>query len=674
MSSAFKLGLPTDIPWERMCVSENMLDDKICDRKAPPKWHSSIAVYKYVPAEEFQQYPNYDVTYLKVSVTITGYQPRDSEIEGQIDWDDLTTETIDELEELLNEYHPCTGAILQVAVAPKDRDIKDPERFPFIMDCEPKKREMYEMATDTKERMSRSLENLNITKSALSSQSTEILDIDMGGSFAAGGEGSYAGTGGGFNISTSTQGQWGSKQIGVNESGVVRATDNSQERRETQSFTTQISQLYHLLDSYHLGTNRIVFFMQPRPHVLEEPSGFVRGPRPIEGVQEFFVIVAKPKEQEDFCVSVRVDTAHLAERDIMDYAYRKDSLDLSVSVAPPAKDDPQAVFDGNEYIDVTGPFGGIKIGERRYKCYRKRVEQVENYIPPYSDYKIDIADSGGYQVTAQAASHGSRSVEVQPDGESLTARVWATSRKCYDDGGTPCLTCPDTRSVRSANSSLALIVNLKSKEPIRKVGTETVLLVTTRGLCCCPEGPKILGPGVIKAVPLPAVVGRKGSQFGLDLNFAERLMTTVDTTKSSEETNSHLRVQESNALTNLIRTELTAAVAPGAIQRKPPIPYIKTDFFLQKLEARLRPYEKIRHQGEQPIGHLFEQAISCNKVKEQQIEDYFHQPVSELKSRDVVRLSVDELAQVTGLDYTEAATIRLRALGIPVGEQPDTVY
>src|SRR6516225_6724360 len=55
-------------------------------------------------------------------------------------------------------------------------------------------------------------------------------------------------------------------------------------------------QLRHLLDSYHLGTNRVVFFIQPRPNVLQQPSGIVGdSPRPIEGIQEFFLIVNQPK-------------------------------------------------------------------------------------------------------------------------------------------------------------------------------------------------------------------------------------------------------------------------------------------------------------------------------------------------------------------------------------------
>jgi hypothetical protein len=189
MTTSNLMSLPIDIPWERICVSKNMIDPDICDREAPPKWQSSIAVFKYVPEAEFQQDPKYDIIYLKVSVTITGYQPRDKEIEGKIDWNELTTETKKEVESLLNEYHPCTGAIVQVAVAPFHSNPiteavlrQKTENYPYFIDFEPKKRELFEMSTQTNEKMSRSLQTLNVGKSAKSNQSLEVLDIDMGSS------------------------------------------------------------------------------------------------------------------------------------------------------------------------------------------------------------------------------------------------------------------------------------------------------------------------------------------------------------------------------------------------------------------------------------------------------------------------------------------------------------
>jgi hypothetical protein len=693
-TTAFRLGLPTDIPWERICVSKDMMDRTICDAVSPPKFHSSIAVFKYTPPDDFQQYPNYQISYLKVAVTVTGFQPRDAEVEGQIDWNGLSTELLDNIEALLNEYHPCTGAIVQVSVAPKDSSITDVEKYPFFIDFEPKKRELFEMATDTSERLSRSLDTLNVAKSAQTTQSLEVLDIDMGGSFGA--QASYLGTGGGFT--SSSQGQWGTKQIGSNQSGVLRTTDNSQEKREGQSFTTQISQLYHQLNSYHVGTNRAMFFVEPRPHVLEVPSGFVRGPRQVEGIQEFFLVVAKPKAQADFCVSVRLDTAHLAEVDIMDYAYRKDSIDLSVSASPPERNDPQAVRDGNANMTVEAPITGTDIGTRRYACFRKRVEDVNNYVSPWSDYKIDVADGGGYRITANNASYGAYSVDVTSDGESLSAKVWADSRKCFDDGGTVCFNCPDTRGARSANSSLSLVINLISREPIRKIGTDQVLLITTRGLCCCERS---LAPpiGVVAALPLRPVLDRVGPRFGIDSGILERLTVrprpldiaettpavtalvrplggldvNLDTQLSplrlaptatpapTPEAPRGLTPQQANAFSLLVRDTLTVTVAPSTEVIREPVPFIQHDFFIRRLETRLRSFEKVRQQGSKVVGQFL--AVSPDRAK---VEAFFGKSLDQTLSRDVVGISVPELARVMQVQPRVAASTLLQSLGVPL--------
>ena len=209
------------------------------------------------------------------------------------------------------------------------------------MDFEPKKRELYEMATDTRERQSRSTESLQITKSAGSTQSQEILDVDMGGSTSVGAQGSYAGTGGGFNVSSSNQGQWGTKSVNTQQSQTDRTREVGQELRESFAYSTQLSQMYHLLDSYHLGTNRAVFFIQPRPHVLEEPTGFVRGPRKVEGIQDFFLVVARPKDTPEYCVSVRLDTSHLVQSDLLEYETKVDVTELASAYAPIPTDEDQ---------------------------------------------------------------------------------------------------------------------------------------------------------------------------------------------------------------------------------------------------------------------------------------------------------------------------------------------
>ena len=120
--SDFRLNLPTDIPWERVCVTLDMIEPNECPVRMPAKWQSSLAVFKYVPEDEFQIYPKYRITYLKVTATICGYQPMDKEVQGKVDFG-FSAQNVPGFEELLNSYLPCHGAILQVVVTPKNNTI-----------------------------------------------------------------------------------------------------------------------------------------------------------------------------------------------------------------------------------------------------------------------------------------------------------------------------------------------------------------------------------------------------------------------------------------------------------------------------------------------------------------------------------------------------------------------
>jgi len=68
MACSFKLSLPTDIPWERICVSEDMIDPVVCDKHLPAKWQTSLAVFKYRPDDEFQMFPEYNITYSRLNI------------------------------------------------------------------------------------------------------------------------------------------------------------------------------------------------------------------------------------------------------------------------------------------------------------------------------------------------------------------------------------------------------------------------------------------------------------------------------------------------------------------------------------------------------------------------------------------------------------------------------
>jgi hypothetical protein len=461
--SVTSLSLPVDIPWERWCVSEDMMDRNACDSDRPAKWNSSIVVFRYVPTEEYQTYPGRRLTYLKVVCTITGYQAKADEVQGILD--DLSgltvTDLSDEIEKATASIMPCSEALLQVTVAPPERSGIPLDRYPYFMDFQPKKREMIEMATDTNEFMSRSLENLNIGKSSGSTQSQEVLDVDKGTSVSGSAEGSYAGTGGGGSFSYSRSGEWGTKQMGGNQSGLTRTTDETHERRETVSHSTQITQMWHLLDSYHLGTNRALFFVQPRPHVLQAPSGFVgNSPRAIEGIQEFFLVVNQPVDTPEFCVGVRLDTGHLVETPVVAYDYRSETLPPTSFANPtPLVEDTDLVDDGTRFVQLRNdcvfelPLVGCVArytASAKYNCKRRtRSSQPSVYTPPSfnnEEYMLDVANTEnnpnntgdgtlfGYAVIPAGTSiTGSASYVVAPapDGSALTISITGTSRACF---------------------------------------------------------------------------------------------------------------------------------------------------------------------------------------------------------------------------------------------------
>jgi len=676
--SNFKLSLPTDIPWERICVTEDMIDPRICDARFPGKWQTSLAVFKYAPEEENQIYPKYRITYLKVTATLTGYQPLDQEVQGSIDWNGVDVSTIPGLTELLNSYNPCHGAILQVLVGPKagtrGMELAD---YPFFMDFEPKKRELYELATDTKEKQSRSIESLNVTKSSGTTQSTEILDVDMGGG-GFGAQASYAGTGGGFTY-TAPNGQWGTKQLNAQEGMASRSTDVGQEKRETFSYSTQISQMYHLLDSYHLGTNRAVFFVQPRPHTLEEPSGFVRGPRPVEGIQEFFLVVAQPKDQDDFCVALRLDTSHLTTTPVMDYDRKSESTSIASANAPVAS---KHDIPAERIVGARACF--IDCWDVHYQCYRTQVQDSVTYDAP-AGYRIE-----SYNDLINEATHGSTSVVVTPNGETLNINAEAGGHICYE-GSEVCVDCPDTIQAWAGHARRQVQVNLVSTKPTKQIGEEQVLMITTRGLCCCASEQvrHPLDERVVAVRPIPAryavlrATGNYAAQYmaagaaaplasmathahAVDgepcIECAEKarvtaasqstVMTTAPTGRVSE---ARYTLQQVNELSNYMRTEtLKSLNDPTAVPRK----FVETNFFAKQLEYRILQSRVGRELiGGQAASRLPKEVVS-------RVAEYLKQDAKTLSLADVLTLRSTDLARITKMDEAQAQKMKLAAMGV----------
>lgn len=314
------ISLPYDVVWTLIATSDDMLATH--DNRFPhAMWRNSLAVFKFDPnpadLPDAAEYQNRAITFLKVVASITSYAPEclecppvqhtTAEDYGNYQAEDAAWAA--KCEEVLHQSYPCAGALIQVAVYPKDKEqqTSDPNDLAYFAAFEPKKRELIEVATESGESVTQSQSAVKVNKGVTSTHSTEDLDVFTGANLSVGAGGASAGVG--------ITGQWGTiKKSGTQQQDVTN-TDSSRDLRETASHTTSLSQLYHLLNSYHLGTNRAIFFVQPRPHTLQQKDQFtfINGPQEIEGIQEFFLVVSRPinKKLEDYCVDALLYTGHL---------------------------------------------------------------------------------------------------------------------------------------------------------------------------------------------------------------------------------------------------------------------------------------------------------------------------------------------------------------------------
>ncbi|MGB8362687.1 MAG: hypothetical protein WCE80_14910, partial [Acidimicrobiia bacterium] len=244
---------------------------------------------------------------LKVACSITGHQVDTDELGIELgrlkSWD---AKVLTNFKTILESYYPCYGAIAQVACFPRN-DNTPINDYPWIVDFQPKTRELYEVVTETGQAMSRSVSTVRVGTTGTSTESMQTTDLDKGGSFSI--EATVNKIGG--KLGSSTAEERGYTAVSGNQNVNVRQIDDSIEKQESLSHTTQLSQMYQLLDSYHLGTNRALFTVFPRPHIIDQDFGDTEWLRRLEGIQEFFLVVEQPRDADGLCVEVQLDTLHV---------------------------------------------------------------------------------------------------------------------------------------------------------------------------------------------------------------------------------------------------------------------------------------------------------------------------------------------------------------------------
>lgn len=306
------LSIPIDIPWQRLAWSPDMLDRG--GFVHPPKWRSSLTVYAFpVPLSETEEdYPEHRVVYLKLSATLTGWTLREEvPVRGDLPgpFDAVQGDLWDKLDVLdhVSEYQPCLTAIAEISILPRPQDGTADEDYPYFIDFEPKKRELYEAVTDTGEVLLGSANKVATQKGTTTTNSTEDhWNVGANLSLPIPGVGTLGIGGGGGSASRNTT-----------ENVDLTTTDASTERRETQGRSTQLSQMYQLFHGYHPGTNRAVFVVFARPHAVTEGvqlnNNLINGERRLEGVQDIFLVAVVPRSVPGICVHARLDTSHKGE-------------------------------------------------------------------------------------------------------------------------------------------------------------------------------------------------------------------------------------------------------------------------------------------------------------------------------------------------------------------------
>jgi hypothetical protein len=618
------LSLPEDIPWKRVAISRDMHVARGSD-ELPFRWRSSLAAYMYEPEPDPTQLDINDITtFVKISASITGFQPDGPEIISAIGGAAYSSSVIERFRETTGKYYPALAAMLQVVVLPEGIDC-GLEDYPYFVDVEPKKRELMELVTETGEVLTQSGENVNVRKGSTSVDSTEIANIDKGGSFGV------AAQGGGYGLSV--QGSW-QREVGTRghigtEAVNMVTTDASRERREMFGHTTNLSQLYQLLSAYHTGTNRVMFFVNARPHVLQQDLTFVNGPRQIEGIQDFFLVVRRPKRVPRICIRAILETAHLYDETIAVVAPT-----TPAPAAPPPIVQPLSLptFDGQEYnrwsipipsgLTVDRSQGGGELVRPSHNFFGSEDGVVRATVP--AGVTVDFLE---YATRAENERRALPQIVVHDDHVDITAGIVGGI------GGAAFWRCNLRVHVMRAPSALT------PPPSTSQSATLVHLFLTGRQISCCQEGPAAVG-----SEPYIAFEQQLGSD-------AANLM-------SSSKGSGKNAAQAANQLNRVVGTETIRSFQSA--RRYPPgtVPFKEAHFVLGGLAADVLATGR--------------KLLSTKVTKVPEVRDGWKQTINSksaaLTVREALTSTAPALAAETGLSVWDAHKLRAILLGVVAPE------
>jgi hypothetical protein len=601
--SGINLSLPVDIPWKLLATSQDMMDTTVGGASFPPKWRSSVAIFTYEPELTPEEQGERRVTYFKVACSITGYQTNRVK-RRWIDFGQLPTDLVNALEDQLNRYYACYGALLQVSVLPgAAADRSQLARYPIITDVEPKRRDLYELVTETGEVLSGSANRAAVNKGFTSSFNTES-------GWSLSGTASFTpGTSGGVGGSV-TGGLSGKSSFGTNDQTVTNV-DYAREKRETESHVTSLTQMYNMLQAYHLGTNRAVFLVLPRPHMVEqvEKRTFIDGPREIEGIQEFFFIVTRPADVAHMCIEAVLETGHLDLNPA-------EAEELTTKTTPFSFD-----FQAPRSISHGGGVGDDSTA--------KSVDLTKAYTPPVG-WEVDMdKGSGGYLVLSTEGTAAYK-VEANPSGVTVTGTVvtkytdvmWGDNYYTYQD----------------VKGELSIFTKKKATTTTGEV--KSTFFTTARSVVGCTDGsvpgPQPMSDWVAFEAPLP-----------------------VDPRMSATNIVAATRIQLANRLARHVGTVMLESLHARPRYKPQTVDFHQSQFVLDRMVTASRRRTPPRGTPP-PLRRGLAEAVADLGTVTRLTTVLGENPVVE----DLLRAPVARVAEATGEESLEKAlTLKWKALG-----------
>jgi hypothetical protein len=604
-----------------------MMDTKICNKLFPHEWRSSIAISVYEPSiEDLPEEICERITYIKITCSITGYQPTDIEKRlAKVTFPDIPTE---QLSRIIGQYFACYGTLLNVAVGPPPEPsatnpfehpkvgLKD---YPHIIDFEPKTRDLYQTTTEEGEILTASRSELNTSKSFTNADTTES-GLAIAGAVLGAVAGAAAGspqTGAAIGGAIGSAYKWGETA----QDTKVTTVDDARERRERHATSTTLSQMYNLLTSYHLGTNRATFLMLPRPHILQPTiyRTFVQGVRAIEGVQEFFLIVARPKEMQGLSIEALLETSHFPEDvEVEPPTQEYYTIVKTIEVGPITVSPATAGINERRTLKIEKDLHGFEVDgwefdPRQGAAGRPGIRQ--DHIHPDDNADGDTG-GGGWPYELLPAMENYFFAAIKPDSVQINALL--RSRVHYS-------------TTFHRNYQIFL------RKPKSSSGTPNIdigrMIITSRGLCTgflsdnpCP-----------KSLEIPQVPTQNESVVD-ERRISVRSNFELDNGKGSKFVKEGLRAIQ-NAMTT----------SSSEISRRPygTTKFIDTDYFKDKV-AELISKDRMNT----PL-------TSISEVPREIVERLGTHTVNE-----VLRLDLSTFARKSGLSLSDAAAVRLKIMGI----------